>query len=38
VDRAAGEMATGSDHMRTSAGELSTVAEALRATVAGFHV
>jgi methyl-accepting chemotaxis protein len=37
VDHAAGEMATGSDHVRTSAGELSSVAEALRATVSRFH-
>jgi methyl-accepting chemotaxis protein len=37
VDHAAGEMASGSDHIRTSAGELSTVAEALRVTVGRFH-
>ncbi len=37
VDRAAGEMATGSDHVRVSAGELSEVAEALRLSVAFFH-
>jgi methyl-accepting chemotaxis protein len=37
VDHAAGEMASGSDHVRASAGDLSTVAEALRATVARFQ-
>ncbi len=37
VDRAADEMASGSDHVRTSAGELSAVAETLRVTVARFH-
>lgn len=37
VDRAAGEMATGSDQVRSSAGELSTVAEGLRLSVARFH-
>jgi methyl-accepting chemotaxis protein len=37
VDQAAGEMASGSDHVRTSAGELSTVAETLRLTVSRFH-
>jgi methyl-accepting chemotaxis protein len=38
VDRAAGEMATGSDHVRSSAAELSKVAETLTLTVARFHV
>ena len=37
VDRAAGEMATGSDHVRSSAGALSTLAEGLRLSVAFFH-
>jgi methyl-accepting chemotaxis protein len=37
VDHAAGEMSAGSDHVRASAGDLSTVAEALRATVGRFH-
>jgi hypothetical protein len=37
VDRSASEMASGSDHVRTNAGELSTVAEALRVTVGRFH-
>ena len=37
VDRAAGEMAEGSDHVRTSAGELSTVAEGLRLSIAFFR-
>jgi len=37
VDRAAGEISSGSDHVRSSAGELSNVAEALRATVGRFH-
>jgi methyl-accepting chemotaxis protein len=37
VDRAAGEMASGSSHVRASAGELSTVAEALRVTIGRFH-
>jgi methyl-accepting chemotaxis protein len=37
VDQAAGEMASGSDHVRTSAGDLSTVAEELRVSVARFH-
>ncbi len=37
VDQAAGDMATGSDHVRTSASELSTVAESLRATMGRFH-
>jgi methyl-accepting chemotaxis protein len=38
VDRAAGNMATGSDHVRTSAGELSKVAESLKLTAARFHI
>jgi methyl-accepting chemotaxis protein len=38
VDRAAGEMATGSDHMHSSAAELSKVAETLTLTVARFTV
>jgi methyl-accepting chemotaxis protein len=37
VDQAAGEMAGGSDLVRTSAGELSTVAETLRVTIGHFH-
>jgi methyl-accepting chemotaxis protein len=37
VDQAAGEMASGSDHVRTSAGELSTVAEELKVSVGRFH-
>ncbi len=37
VDRAAVEMASGSDHVRSSAAELSTVAETLRATMGKFH-
>jgi methyl-accepting chemotaxis protein len=37
VDHAAGEMASGSDHVRSSASELSAVAEALRVTVSRFH-
>ena len=37
VDRAAGEMASGSDHVRSSADELSSVAEGLRLSVAFFH-
>ena len=37
VDHVAGEMASSSDHVRTSAGELSTVAETLRVTVGRFH-
>lgn len=37
VDHTAGEMANGSNHVRTSAGELSTVAEGLRQTMAFFH-
>jgi methyl-accepting chemotaxis protein len=37
VDRAAGEMASESDHVRTSAGRLSSVAEALRVTLSRFH-
>ena len=38
VDRAAVEMATGSDHVRSSAAELSKVAETLTLTVARFTV
>ena len=37
VDRAAGDMASGSDHVRTSAQELSTVAEELKVAVSRFH-
>lgn len=37
VDQAVGEMASGSDHIRASAGELSAVAESLQVTVARFH-
>jgi methyl-accepting chemotaxis protein len=37
VDRVAEEMARGSDHVRTSAGDLSSVAEALRLGVGSFH-
>jgi hypothetical protein len=37
-DRAAREMADGSEQVRASAGQLSTVAEHLQATVARFHV
>ena len=37
VDHAAGGMATGSDNVRSSAGELSSVAESLRVTIARFH-
>jgi len=37
VDRAAGEMAQGSDHVRTSAGQLSTVAEGLKLSLAFFR-
>lgn len=37
VDQAAGEMASGSDHIRIKAGELSRVAESLQVTVARFH-
>jgi methyl-accepting chemotaxis protein len=37
VDHASGEMARGSDHVRISAGELSTVAETLRMTVSRFQ-
>ena len=37
VDQAAGEMASGSDHFRIKAGELSRVAESLQVTVARFH-
>jgi methyl-accepting chemotaxis protein len=38
VDRAAGEMASGSDRVRSSAAGLSGVAETLRLTVARFTV
>jgi len=38
VDGAAGEMAGGSDHVRNSAGDPLKLAEALRTTVAQFHV
>ena len=38
VDRAAGEMASGSDHVRSSAEELSKVAEMLTASTARFRV
>jgi methyl-accepting chemotaxis protein len=38
VDRAASEMASGSDHVRSSAADLSGIAEALRLTVARFTV
>ena len=34
VDHAAGEMASGSDHVRSSASDLSTLAETLRASIA----
>ncbi len=37
VDQAAGEMAHGSDHVRTSAVALHAVAEGLRLTVSRFH-
>jgi methyl-accepting chemotaxis protein len=37
VDHAASEMAGGSDHVRTSAVELSSVAEKLKLTVSRFH-
>lgn len=37
VDESAREMAAGSDHVRGSAGELSQVAESLKAAVARFH-
>ncbi len=37
VDRAAGEMANGSDHVRASAAGLSTVAGELRVSVSRFH-
>jgi methyl-accepting chemotaxis protein len=36
VDQSSKEMASGSDHVRVSAGELSAVAEALRVTVSRF--
>jgi methyl-accepting chemotaxis protein len=38
VDQTAGEMTSGSDHVRTSANELSTVAEQLKLTVSRFSV
>jgi methyl-accepting chemotaxis protein len=37
VDRSASEMTSGSDHVRSSAGELSSVAESLRVTVGRFR-
>jgi methyl-accepting chemotaxis protein len=37
VNRAAEEMASGSDHVRNSAGELSTMAESLRSTIERFN-
>ena len=37
VDHAAGEMASGSDNVRSSAAKLSAGAEALRVTVSRFH-
>jgi methyl-accepting chemotaxis protein len=37
VDQSAKDMASGSDHVRSSADELSSVAEGLRVTVARFH-
>jgi len=37
VDQTAQEMASGNDHVRTSAIELSTVAENLRVTLSRFH-
>ena len=37
VDQSAKDMASGSDHVRSSAGELSTVAEGLRVTLGRFH-
>jgi methyl-accepting chemotaxis protein len=37
VDQSAKDMASGSDHVRSSAGELSTLAAGLKATVARFH-
>ena len=37
VDQSAKDMANGSDHVRSSAGELSTVAAGLQATVGRFH-
>jgi len=37
VDEAARQMASGSDHVRSSAGELTTFADGLRATVGRFH-
>jgi len=37
VDQAVGEMASGSDRIRTKAGELSNVAESLQVTVSRFH-
>jgi len=38
VDQSARDMATGSDHVRSSADELLSVAEGLRVTVARFHI
>jgi methyl-accepting chemotaxis protein len=38
VDQSAKDMASGSDHVRSSAGELSSVAEGLKASVARFHL
>jgi methyl-accepting chemotaxis protein len=38
VDQSAKSMATGSDQVRSSADELSSVAEGLRVTVARFHI
>jgi methyl-accepting chemotaxis protein len=38
VDQSAKNMATGSDQVRSSADELSSVAEGLRVTVARFHI
>lgn len=38
VDQAAGEMASGSDHVRSSATGLAQVAEGLKFTVSTFHV
>jgi len=37
VDQSAKEMSSGSDHVRTSAGALSMVAETLRVSVSHFH-
>ena len=38
VDQSAKDMANGSDHVRSSADELSSVAEGLRVTVGRFHI